>query len=168
MIFMIVVYLLVITGACAWFVAAALLGQVTPAYEAIRVGLACSATAGIGGALYCLRAVYLSRAVRNDWSPDWYWWYFLRPLASFICGGASCLFLNAGLLVLESKTQGGATEVGFYALAFVAGLNVDKFVQKIESVAYAVWGIEKSRAASGSDPRQGGTPVNTGTPSITS
>jgi hypothetical protein len=164
MIFMIFMYLLAITAACTWFVAAALLGQVTPAYEAIRVGLACAATAGIGGALYCLRAVYLSRCVRNDWSADWYWWYFLRPLASVICGGASCLFLKAGLLVLESKTQGGATEVGFYALAFVAGLNVDKFVQKIEGVAHAVWGIEKSRSTGGTDRQQGGTPGNTGTP----
>ena len=164
MIFMIVMYLLGISTACIWVVTAALLGQVTPAYEAIRVGMACAATAGIGGSLYCLRAVYLSRCVRNDWSADWYWWYFLRPLASVICGGASCLFLKAGLLVLESKTQGGATEVGFYALAFVAGLNVDKFVQKIEGVAHAVWGIEKSRAASGADRRPGGTPSNTGTP----
>lgn len=164
MIFMIVVYLLAIIAVCVWYVAAALLGQVTPAYEAIRVGLACSATAGIGGALYCLRAVYLSRCVRNDWSSDWYWWYFLRPLASVICGGVSCLFLKAGLLVLESKTQGGATEVGFYALAFVAGLNVDKFVQKIEGVAHAVWGIEKSRSASSSEQRPASTPGNTGAP----
>ena len=164
MIFIIVVYLLAITAACVWFVAAALLGQVTPAYEAIRVGLACAATAGIGGALYCLRAVYLSRCVRKDWSSDWYWWYFLRPLASVICGGVSCLFLKAGLLVLESKTQGGATEVGFYALAFVAGLNVDKFVQKIEGVAHAVWGIEKSRSAGSSEQRPASTPGNTGAP----
>jgi len=163
MIFIIVMYLLAITAACTWFIAAALLGQVTAAYEAIRVGLACAATAGIGGALYCLRAVYLSRCVRNDWSAEWYWWYFLRPLASVICGGASCLFLKAGLLVLESKTEGGATEVGFYALAFIAGLNVDKFVQKIEGVAHAVWGIEKSRSASATDRRQGGTPGDTGT-----
>ena len=38
--------------------------------------------------------------------------------------------------------------MGFYALAFVAGMNVDKFVAKIEDIAQATWGIEKSRANS--------------------
>ena len=59
----------------------------------------------------------------------------------------SYLFLKAGLLILESHQQNGATEIGFYALSFIAGLNVDKFIAKIEDVAQAVWGIEKSRAA---------------------
>ncbi|WP_244137032.1 hypothetical protein [Burkholderia pyrrocinia] len=59
--------------------------------------------------------------------------------------------MKAGLLVLESHTSEGATELGFYALAFVAGLNVDKFVAKIEGVAHAVWGIEKSRSASSTE-----------------
>ena len=54
------------------------------------------------------------------------------------------------MLVLESNTKENATEIGFYALAFVAGLNVDKFVAKIEAVAHAVWGIEKSRSATAS------------------
>ena len=48
--------------------------------------------------------------------------------------------------MLESGTKSGASEIGFYALAFVAGLNVDKFVGKIEDVAQAVWGIDKSRS----------------------
>lgn len=48
--------------------------------------------------------------------------------------------------MLESGTKNDASEIGFYALAFVAGLNVDKFVGKIEDVAQAVWGIDKSRS----------------------
>jgi hypothetical protein len=32
-------------------------------------------------------------------------------------------------------------------LAFIAGFNVDKFLAKIEDVARAVWGIEKTRAS---------------------
>ena len=148
MIFLIVFYLLAFCVACSAYLVFALLGHIGQSLEPIRIGLACCCTGGVGGVLYCLRAVYLNRSVRNQWSPQWHWWYFLRPLTSFICGGASFLFLRAGLLVLESKTQGDASEIGFYALAFVAGLNVDKFVAKIEGVAHAVWGIEKSRSAS--------------------
>lgn len=147
MVLLIVLYLIAICAACASYIILALLGQVPPSWEPIRIGLACCCTAGVGGVLYCLRAVYINRCVRNQWSAQWNWWYVLRPLTSFICGGASYLFLKAGLLVLESKTEGGASEIGFYALAFIAGLNVDKFVAKIENVALAVWGIEKSRSA---------------------
>jgi hypothetical protein len=55
------------------------------------------------------------------------------------------VFLRAGLVVLESGAKQDATEVGFYALAFIAGLNVDKFISKLEDIAQSVWGIEKSR-----------------------
>jgi len=147
MILLIVLYLIAICATCVSYITLALLGQIPASWEPIRIGLACCCTAGVGGVLYCLRAVYINRCVRNQWSAQWNWWYVLRPLTSFICGGASYLFLKAGLLVLESKTEGGASEIGFYALAFIAGLNVDKFVAKIENVAQAVWGIEKSRSA---------------------
>ncbi len=59
----------------------------------------------------------------------------------------SYLFLKAGLLVLESSSNTDASEIGFFALAFIAGFNVDKFVAKIEEVAKAVWGIDKSRSS---------------------
>jgi hypothetical protein len=59
----------------------------------------------------------------------------------------SYLFLKAGLLVLESSSNADASEIGFFALAFIAGFNVDKFVAKIEEVAKAVWGIDKSRSS---------------------
>jgi len=59
----------------------------------------------------------------------------------------SFLFLRTGFLILESRQQEGSTEIGFYALTFIAGLNIDKFIAKIEDVAQAVWGIEKPRAA---------------------
>ncbi len=166
MIFLIVLYLVAICAACASYLTLALLGQIPQSWEPIRIGLACCCTGGVGGVLYCLRAVYVNRCVRNQWSAQWNWWYILRPLTSFICGGASYLFLKAGLLVLESKTEGGASEIGFYALAFIAGLNVDKFVVKIENVAHAVWGIEKSRSAKSSDSHadNGATPTGGGNP----
>jgi hypothetical protein len=119
--------------------------------EDFRVALTCATIGGLGGCLYCLRAVYLNAAVNNSWDPKWHVWYYLRPLVSGGSGAVSYLFLKAGLLVLESGTKAGASEIGFYALAFIAGFNVDKFIRKIEDVSEAVWGIEKSRAAKKSD-----------------
>ena len=86
---------------------------------------------------------YLNKCVHKRWDPDWHVWYFIRPITSTIAGAVSYLFLKAGLLVLESTANAGASEIGFFALAFIAGFNVDKFVAKIEEVAKAVWGIDK-------------------------
>ena len=85
--------------------------------------------------------------VKKNWDKDWQPWYYIRPVVSLISGGVSYLFLRAGLLVLESDQRTDATQLGFLALAFVAGLNVDKFMNKIEDIAQAAWGIEKSRTA---------------------
>ncbi|EPL10415.1 hypothetical protein CF150_15213 [Pseudomonas sp. CF150] len=85
--------------------------------------------------------------MHKRWDPDWHVWYFIRPITSIVAGAVSYLFLKAGLLVLESSAKSDASEIGFFALAFIAGLNVDKFVAKIEEVAKAVWGIDKSRAS---------------------
>lgn len=126
----------------------ALVSAVYPALEPYRVGLTCAFIGGLGGCLYCLRGVYLNAAVKNQWSKHWEVWYYLRPITSLMCGGVSYLFLKAGLLVLESGTKPDASELGFYALAFIAGFNVNKFIKKLEDVSEAVWGIEKSRASS--------------------
>lgn len=107
----------------------------------------CTIISGIGGILYCLRGVYLNFCVKKNWDNDWIVWYLIRPVASVICGGVSFLFLKAGLLVLEAKKETDASNLGFFALAFIAGLNVDKFIAKIEELAKATWGIEKSRSA---------------------
>ncbi len=113
----------------------------------LRVGLTCALVGGLGGCLYCLRGVYLNYSAYRRWSNEWIPWYLLRPIVSAGSGAISYVFLLAGLLVLESGTKQDATEVGFYALAFIAGLNVDKFISKLEDIAQAVWGIEKSRTA---------------------
>ena len=60
-----------------------------------------------------------------------------------ICGGVSYLFLRAGLLVLESTAKQDASDIGYLVLSFIAGLNVDKFITKIEDIAQATYGIEK-------------------------
>jgi hypothetical protein len=121
------------------------LGHLEGRWADLRVGLMCAVIGAVGGCLYCLRAVYLNRCVRQTWSDHWAAWCLIRPVVSTCCGGVSFLFLKAGLLVLESGTKSDASEIGSYALALVAGLNVDKFVAKIEDVAQAVWGIDQSR-----------------------
>ena len=107
----------------------------------------CVIMGGLGGVTYCLRGVYLNACVKKMWDKEWHPWYYIRPIVSLICGGISYLFLKAGLLILEAQQNLEATNLGFLALAFIAGLNVDKFISKIEDVAQATWGIEKSRTA---------------------
>lgn len=145
---LIVFYLLILLSGFSYLLGINLLGKFPNVFEPIRVGFSCVVVGGIGGCVYCLRAIYLNACVLKQWDDDWRPWYFIRPLVSSVCGGVSYLFLRAGLLILESATRPDSSEIGFYALAFIAGLNVDKFISKIEDIAQAVWGIEKSRTSS--------------------
>lgn len=149
-----IIFCLLITALTYLAALAFLLSGTIPILEPFRIGLTCAVIGGLGGCLYCLRAVYLNAAVRNQWGTQWHVWYCLRPLVSLGCGGVSYLFLRAGLLVLESGTKPDASELGFYALAFIAGFNVDKFIKKLEDVSEAVWGIEKSRSANINDTKE--------------
>jgi len=117
------------------------------AAQKLRPLLLCAFLGGFGGAVYCLRGVYLNASVYKRWDDTWEIWYYIRPVVSHFCGAVSYIFLKAGLLLLEAKNPDDATNLGFLALAFIAGLNVDKFIAKIEDLAQATWGIEKSRTA---------------------
>lgn len=143
----IIAYLLMFVVGLVAFLGTILLGQLPQILQPLKTGLSCATLGGIGGCIYCLRAVYLNACVHKRWDPDWQPWYYLRPIVSLLCGGVSFIFLRAGLLILESNKDSGSSDLGFFALAFIAGLNVDKFIGKLEDVAEAVWGIEKSRAA---------------------
>lgn len=147
MIAIIITYLFILLCLATYAIGAMSLGWLPAPYAPLRVPLMCGAIAYIGGCLYCFRAIYINKCIRKQWDPDWHVWYFIRPLTSTIAGAISYLFLEAGLLVLESSSNAGSSEMGFFALAFIAGFNVDKFVAKIEEVAKAVWGIEKTRSA---------------------
>ena len=107
----------------------------------------CAYIGGMGGVLYCLRAIYLNKCVFQRWDETWFVWYYLRPIVSVISGLVSCIFLKAGLLVLDAKTEPSSIVYGYLAIAFIAGYNVDNFMKKIESIAHTVWGISKSRAS---------------------
>lgn len=144
----IILYLIFILFCLVSFVGSIFLNQIPNELNPAKTILACAATGGIGGCIYCLRAVYLNACVRMHWDENWHPWYYIRPIVSVVCGAVSYLFLRAGLLILESGTKIESTDLGFYSLAFIAGLNVDKFISKIEDVAQAVWGIEKSRTSS--------------------
>ena len=119
----------------------------------VKTGLLCGLTGGIGGIVYCLRGVYLNACVRDTWSRKWLPWYFIRPVVSLICGSVSYALIKAGLLILDSAPKADGTQLGFFVLAFIAGLNVDKFITKVEDVAQTTWGIEKSRASRGPESR---------------
>ena len=114
------------------------------AYKCVLIG-------GLGGCVYCLRAVYLNRSVRDEWDPKWTTWYILRPIVSCLVGGIAYIFLNAGLLVLDADQQSGSSSYGFLALSFIAGLNVDRFLVRIEEIARSTWGIRPSRTSDDSD-----------------
>lgn len=116
-----------------------------------KLMIRCGLIGVLGGTLYCLRGVYLNKCVRNCWEDRWHVWYVLRPVVSGICGVVAYLFLKAGLIVLDASQNGSGGDYGYMAFAFFAGLNVDKFVGKIEDVGMAIFGIEKSRTARSGD-----------------
>jgi hypothetical protein len=147
---LIITFLLAFAAGIAFLLVVSLQTDLPTWLDAIRLPFRCILLGGLGGVVYCLRGVYLNASVRKQWDPAWVPWYYIRPIVSLACGGISFLFLKAGLLLLESKQNTDSTDLGFYALAFVAGLNVDKFITKIEDIAQATWGIEKSRTASDS------------------
>lgn len=115
--------------------------------ENSELALRCALIATLGSVLYCLRSVYVNRCVHDRWTKSWEIWYYLRPITSFICGIVAYIFLKAGLVVLDASQNSDAGNFGYYAFAFFAGLNVDKFVAKIEEIGKSLFGIEKSRNA---------------------
>jgi len=116
-------------------------------YYAYQLFFHCLIASGIGGIVYCLRAVYLHASVHKNWDNEWQLWYYIRPLLSLIMGGVSFVFLKAGLLILDASQNSDTTNYGFIALSFIAGFNVSKFLSKLEDISQSVWGIEKSRAS---------------------
>lgn len=113
--------------------------------EDLSVVLGSILLGGIGGCTYCLRGVYLNACVYNQWTLRWLPWYIIRPFVSLILGGVSFLFVKSGLLLFGATQEQESSQLGIWAVAFLAGLNVDKFVAKVESIGQTVWGLEPSR-----------------------
>lgn len=144
----IVAYLLFVLVVAVALFALLTKGDVFPGWIMERQGLIKCALAGmLGGVLYCMRSVYLNRCVKDRWNEQWHVWYVLRPIVSSICGVVAYLILKAGLVVLDASSSTNSGQYGYMAFALFAGLNVDKFVAKLEELGMAVFGIEKSRAS---------------------
>lgn len=111
----------------------------------VRLPLLCALMGGLGGTGYCLRAIYFNACVRGNWDDQWLPWYFIRPFASVLFGGVSYVFLQAGLLVLDAPRGAEASSWGYLAVAFIAGLNVDGIMARLEQIAESAWGIRPTR-----------------------
>ncbi len=111
----------------------------------LKVVAVCILLGGLGGVTYCLRGVYLNACVRKQWDVGWLPWYLLRPIISLVLGGVSYLFVKSGLLLLGASQDQTGSQLGIWAVSFVAGLNVDRFLAKIEDIASTLWGVEPSR-----------------------
>lgn len=133
--------LLAVAGALA----AIALGQAPWLTGDMKVVAVCILFGGLGGVTYCLRGVYLNACVRKQWDVGWLPWYFLRPVVSLVLGGVSYLFVKSGLLLLGASQDQTGSQLGIWAMSFIAGLNVDRFLAKIEDIGSTVWGVEPSR-----------------------
>lgn len=78
-----------------------------------NLAIKCSLIGSLGGIVYCLRAVYVNRGAKDHWNDNWNVWYYLRPLVSFLIGGVSYVFLNAGLLVLDAGQSSSSSNFGY-------------------------------------------------------
>ena len=124
------------------------LRNLLPAWlQSFSLAYQCALIGAVGGIVYCLRAIYVNHCVRRSWDANWTIWYIIRPIVSSITGLIAFVFLKAGLLILDAKHGTASNHYGFLALSFVAGLNVDRFLMKIEYIAQASWGIRPSRAS---------------------
>lgn len=101
----------------------------------------------IGGCIYCIRSLYLQYCVKKEWDNRWVIWHIIRPFVSMLCGAISLVFVKAGLLLFEASSAETQNHYGIYALAFIAGLNVDNFIKKIESIFKEIAGIQESRTS---------------------
>ena len=100
-----------------------------------------------GGSVYCLRGLYFHYCIEKDWDNIWVVWHVIRPLVSTVCGAVSLVFVKAGLLLFGGASIEMQNHYGVYALAFIAGLNVDNFVKKIELIFKEAIGIKQTRTS---------------------
>jgi hypothetical protein len=100
---------------------------------------------GLGGGLVnCLRAVYLKACVRKKWDADWHPWYVIRPILSAITGATAYVFIRAGLFIFGGQGELKQWSIyGYLAVCFIAGYNVQRFLEQLEVISEALFGIKK-------------------------
>lgn len=111
-------------------------------FPGLEIYVYCSLLGVIGGVVQCLRGVYLH--IKN-WDDSWNIWYYVRPVVSGIFGFISLILIKAGLLVFQAQSTDVNTNaiMAYYAIAFIAGYNVQNFITKLEEISKTVLGIEK-------------------------
>ena len=108
----------------------------------------CAIISGIGGMIYCFRGIYTNYCVMGkEWDCTWAVWYYLRPMVSLLMGPIAYIFLNAAGKILDMEKIPGSSPYGFLVVAFIAGYNVDGFLQRVEQVALSAWGVKFSRVS---------------------
>jgi hypothetical protein len=104
---------------------------------------ACLIAAFGGGLVNCGRAIYLNACVRRKWDRAWHPWYYVRPVLSAMIGVVAFAFIRAGLFVFGGGEVGKGSVWAFVAIAFIAGYNVQRFLEQLEAISELAFGIKK-------------------------
>lgn len=154
LLWLVIIYLFLLLGFYVYSIICILVSQYLASYcpnSLIRelivnhsLILQCVFFGGIGGVIYCFRSVYINYCIYKRWDCDYIVWYLIRPIISLVIGGISYTFIKAGLVLFSSSQQYEINQLSILSLAFLSGLNVDKFMKKLESIGELVWGISPS------------------------
>jgi hypothetical protein len=104
---------------------------------------ACVIAAFGGGLVNCGRAVYLNACVRQKWDTAWHPWYYIRPILSAIVGAAAYAFIRAGLFIFGGGSETGGSVWGYVSICFIAGYNVQRFLEQLEAVSEVAFGVKR-------------------------
>lgn len=99
----------------------------------------------VGCGVYCLRSLYKQFCVEKYWDNRWIVWHAIRPVVAAIMGAVSFLIIKVGFLLLFAPESGTYRHYGAYIIAFIAGLNVSNFIQRMEIIAQYLTQIKPSR-----------------------
>jgi hypothetical protein len=107
-----------------------------------------------GGLVNCLRAVYLNACVRKNWDKHWHPWYIIRPILSAVMGAVAYIFIRAGLFIFGGQGELKSWSIyGYLAVCFIAGYNVQRFLDQLEAISEATFGIKKKSTPQESEHR---------------
>jgi len=113
----------------------------------LEIAVYCFLFGVFGGTLHCMRGYYLHTALLKNWDNDWNVWYYVRPIVGGMLGLISLVFIKAGLLVFATESKiliEGSNIMAYFAVAFIAGYNVQNFLVKLEEIFEATLGIKKT------------------------
>lgn len=99
----------------------------------------------VGCCVYCLRSLYEQFCVKKCWDNRWIVWHVIRPVVAVIMGAVSFLIVKVGFLLLLAPESGTYRYYGAYIIAFIAGLNVSNFIQRMEIMAQHWTQVKPSR-----------------------